>query len=234
MPSLQIPGSLCASLHPDYRGPESPASVIEAIISAARAMVVKVIEDGIAPAAIPEIHDPGITRNVSFPAKIMVTIEDYAFDQNLQESQAIRAFLYAAIARGHAVENRIQVVDDLRPYTKALGLNRRPEQSMFFDCLHASLENGKIGLVEGATGIGKTLAIVAAAAEAVRKTGRAVITAPTLQVLRDFIVTHAKLAEEMPGMPSARPVFGRQEYVSQTLLEAVMDEGILASERRSP
>lgn len=228
MPGLQIPGSLCESLHPDYRGPDSPPKVLDEIVKAARAMVVQVIQDGIAPPPIPETHDPGITRNVSFPAPIAAVIGDYAFEHQLQDSQVIRAYLYAAIARGHAIEHRVQVIDDLRPYTKALKFGRRVEQSALFDCLTDSLTTGKIGMVEGATGIGKTLAIVAAAAEAIPKMGRVVVTAPTLQILRDFINTHASLAAKLPSMPNQRTVFGRQEFVSRLLLEATLDEGIIA------
>lgn len=228
MPNLQIPGALCASLHPQYTGPDSPKQVLGTIIEAARKMVVGVVEAGVPAAKLPTSHDPGVNRNVSFPAAIMSVIDEHAYTANLTQSEAIRAYLYAAIARGDALAHRITEKDNMAAYTGALGLGFRQEQSLLFDCLIDTLGKHQVGLIEGATGIGKTLAMIAAASETISDGGRAVICTPTIQVLREFISTHDRLASEMPDLPGMRVVLGKPEYVSRELIEEALDEGAVA------
>ena len=230
MPNLQVPGSLCLLLHPDYQGPDSPIHIKDAIIGISRKMVIEVIKQKIPPARLPGIHDPGISRNVSFPASIMNVIEDHAIEANLIEPDAISAYLYAAIARGDALAYRPVVADGLAPYREAANPDwkRRADQTLLFDCINETIEKRQVGLIEGATGIGKTLAMVAAAAKALDMGGRAVICAPTIQVLRDFIQAHAAIEKGMPEMPAKRVVLGRPEYVSVELLQSVLNDGPVA------
>ena len=229
MPNLQIPGSLCRILNPDYTGPESPKVVTDTIVDAARKMITGVVKAGISPALLPHTHDSGISRNVSFPAAIMDVIEDHAFNSNLSTCDAIRAFLYAAIARGDALSYQTTIDDSLAVYRDALNWTRRPEQSLLFNHVVEVLSKNEIGFIEGSTGIGKTLAMVAAAAKTIEKGGRAVICTPTIQILRDFIKTHDEIEQNAPDLlPEKRVVLGRSEYISRGLLESVLMEGAVA------
>lgn len=230
MANLSIPGSLCVALHPAYTGPDSLKPVLDHIVGAARKMIAEAIEAGIQPAAIPPAGDPGIHRNVSFPADIQKVINRYALDEGIPQSLAARAFLLAAMARGLALGHRYSAAADendaLRPYRQAINPDhqRREEQSLLYSHLITTLSGGKIGFIEGATGIGKTLAMTAAAIDSIRDGGRAVISAPTLQVLRDFIGTHARIRDALPETPPARVVLGMGEYVSANILREILAE----------
>lgn len=235
MPSIQIPGSLCKSLHPDYTGSDSSDEVCRYIRLAAKKMIEGAIQDGLSPAKLPPTVDIGMTQNISFAARDDRVIRDLAKLDGIRESDAARRFLFAAIARGDAINHQIAVVSDaFAPYLTASGRQPRHAQSTFFNCVQDTLGSGiagkgRIGLIEGATGIGKTLAILGAAAETLRRVayGRVAVAVPSLQIMSQFIREHRRLAETLPDLPTLRAVVGRQEFVSVTAVQQVLKDGII-------
>ena len=193
MPSLSIPESICRSLTPAFDGGATPQSAQKHIREAVKSMVLSAIEDGLAPAPLPVSPESGLVVCITLPAKADRLNRETAKRFAIRESDAALCYLYAALARGDAANYKV-VPDStaLAPYLAAEGHRPRHHQTLFFDNLIDALESDGIGLVEGSTGLGKTLAMIAAAAETLRgqKTGRCVIAVPTLQLLHRFAETH--------------------------------------------
>lgn len=235
MPSIQIPGSLCKSLHPDYTGSDSSEEVCRYIRLAAKKMIEGAIQDGLSPAKLPPTVDVGMTQNISFAARDDRVIRDLAKSDGIREADAARRFLFAAIARGDALSHQVAVVsNDFVPYLAASNKQARHAQSTFFNCVQETLGSGiagkgRIGLIEGATGIGKTLAIIGAAAETLRQVGygRVAVAVPSLQIMGQYIREHRRLAENLSDLPTLRAVVGRQEFVSVTAVQQVLRDGII-------
>lgn len=229
MPSIQIPSPVCSDLHPDFHGDESTKEVNDYIAEAVKNLIVGAIDSGLTPVEPPFEEAPGITRNITFPAKQDREIRRLVNEKGVRYGTAVKWFLYAALARGDASEYRRQPKEDspLLPYLRAIKFDPRHHQTIFFNSLRESLGDGKIGIIEAATGVGKTLAMVAAAAETLKtaRFGRAVIATPTLQMLAQFVRQHKALEKDIPDMPLARVVIGRQEFLCKADLESVLDEG---------
>lgn len=226
--SLTVARDVCERLHPAYTG-ECHPDIRTFIIDACRRMIMDVVTQGIVPVRTAPVRgDGGLSRTVSFPKPVQDVIHAYADTHDISPAQANADYLAAAVARGMLLAHRAQRDGDdpLLPYREALaaGLTRRDEQNILYGCLEALSRDGAIGFVEGATGIGKTLAMIVAAMQAVRGGGRAVIATPTLQVLRDFITTHARLYGAMPDLPPARVVLGMAEYVAVDTLLHILPE----------
>lgn len=236
MISVQLPGSVCASLHPDYQGDETAPDVKAFLRKAAQEMIRGAIKSWLSPATLPQAHDPGLEIVLSFSGAFAIAIDRVANAENQLPGHVAKRFLLAAVHRGDVLNHRFEVEQDRESLLDAYVatdpfLTRRKEQVVFFDCLMDCLNNQKIGLVEGATGIGKTLAMIAAAAETLNGIGqgRAVIAAPTLQVLKQFILQHRKIdaSGAIRGLPRHRVTIGRQEFLDPTELRAVLADQLL-------
>lgn len=98
---------------------------------------------------------------------------------------------------------------------KNLKLQERPEQVAAFGTMEDALSNGKIGLVEASTGVGKTLAAVFAAARWIRREQQSCcIAVPTLALLRQVLGEYRRIAQ-FETLPPLRSFFGRREFISQ-------------------
>lgn len=94
-------------------------------------------------------------------------------------------------------------------------LQERPEQVAAFGAMEDALGNGKVGLVEASTGVGKTLAAVFAAARWIQREQQSCcIAVPTLALLRQVIAEYRRI-ETMETLPQMRTFFGRREFISQ-------------------
>ena len=149
--------------------------------------------------------------------------------ETIRETDATLKFLYAAMARGETPIEPTGVADVMTPYLAGDGLDKRYHQSLFAEHLLTCMDDGHrhIGLVEAATGVGKTLAMIAAAAEKLRAVafGRCLITVPTIQLLCQFAHQHNRLAATLPDLPAGRFVVGRNEFVCVAELRAVLKSG---------
>lgn len=190
-------------------------------------MIEDAIRSGLPPAKLPATPETGVSMNISFKSIEDRVIRSLATGEGIAQSEAAQRFLLAAIARGDAINHQIEASSgDLPRFLAAAGRSERHGQNTFYNCLMDSLSGNKIGMVEGATGLGKTLAMIAAAATTLKQAGfgRAVITAPSLQILGQFVRQHRGL-ETLDGMPGCRPIVGRQEFVSQEALTQVLMDG---------
>jgi CRISPR type IV-associated DEAD/DEAH-box helicase Csf4 len=230
MPSVPIPASLCRLLHPDFDGEHSSPEAVRFIRLAAKSMIEAAIRDELQPATLPPVVEPGITQNLSFAARDDRVLRSTAKVLEVTESEAARRYLFAAIARGDAISHRVPAGGGkLQRYLQAVGKVERHAQNVFYLAVLESIRSGGIGLVEGATGLGKTLALIAAASEVLagQQFGRVAIATPSIQLMRQFVTQHRSLDVGMDDLPSFRVVLGQQEFVSRSELAGVLRDGEL-------
>lgn len=114
---------------------------------------------------------------------------------------------------------------------KALNVGRthpykeRSEQALFYVQLRDTFAEGKVALAEAATGVGKSVAILAAGIEAIRqRQTRMLIAVPTLALVGQYQDTHQELQNADSTIPPLRLIFGRQEFISQHALAKFLIE----------
>jgi CRISPR type IV-associated DEAD/DEAH-box helicase Csf4 len=110
--------------------------------------------------------------------------------------------------------------------------DRKPRegQNEFYDNLHSSLRNNKIGICESSTGSGKTAAILAALFDTIKGKGkRGLISTPAVALVRDFATEHTRLGVNAPPL---RIFFGMNEFVSEIELTDFLDNWDSHNEQR--
>lgn len=100
-----------------------------------------------------------------------------------------------------------------------VGLDGRVEQKKFVSILLKAVHTNKIVMAEASTGVGKSIALLLTAIEAVKKNQRTVVAAPTLQVLRQLVSQYS----EMKRKPAHAVLLGRGEFVSKYRIEDLLD-----------
>lgn len=226
MPTLNVPKSACALLHTGFHPDDVTDDVRLFIRKAVQELICQAIDDGIPPAELPAAVETGYPMNITFTKEHDRAIRNLSKDRKIREGDAALSYLYAALARGDALERRRDVSDSvLHSYVDALGLDDRQHQNVFAETLISALSGKGIGMVEGATGIGKTLAMVVAAAHVLkgRAFGRSLVSVPTLALLRQFARQHQALANALPDFPGSRFILGKNEFVSVGDLLALLD-----------
>ena len=99
----------------------------------------------------------------------------------------------------------------------------RSAQVQFYDNLWTSVKSFDVGLVEGGTGIGKTRAMISAAARRVLEQESSVgICAPSLILLRQFADEYKKQSV-VTDLPPLRLFVGRREFVDESALTTFLD-----------
>lgn len=226
MASIKIPASVCIQIESEYESNPSDELIIKTIRQAVKAMIESAIDDGLTPAALPASTEVGASMNISFVASHNRVIRQLAKQLMIREGDAALKYLYAALSRGDAVALKEPTASFLDRYTQARGLSRRPQQVLFAQSVLSSLQSKNIGLIEAATGVGKTLGIVAACSEIISQSpfSRVVVAVPSIQLIRQFAKEHRALQEQM-AMPEARCVMGRNEFICVKELESILQSG---------
>lgn len=219
MPRMSIPRSLCLSVTADFAGEKTSPDKRLLIRAEVKRLVALAIETGLPPIIVPDVErETGISENMSFPMRIDRAIRmSQESNPEVSYGNIAKGFVLAALLRETNSSDGTEKDDNdtLSRHCAALGFGCvRPAQRSFFANLSDSL-SGKVGMVEGATGIGKTMAIITAAVEQVEKTGEnVVITVPSLLLVSDFTKTHRALEKAGALLVNAVPIVGRQEFVS--------------------
>lgn len=95
----------------------------------------------------------------------------------------------------------------------------RLSQAFIYDYISRSLHDGRVGFVEAGTGTGKTRAEVAAALDAIARTGEsACIAVPTFRVMAQVQAEYIAQSSHRNDAAPLRLVRGRREFVSADLL----------------
>lgn len=229
MATIKVPESICLAIVPSLAEDPSNADALKQLRTAIKSMIENAITDGLTPAKLPQVTEAGITMSVTFAAKEDRTVRQLARTEGIREGDASLKFLYAAIARGDLTAFRKSTDNFLAPYLRALGKKPMHHQGVFGDYLKETLASTSIGMIEGATGIGKTLAIIGACIESLQKKtfGRCLVAVPTLQLLSQFAGQHAELNASFgkDTIPPPRVIVGRSEFVCVAELQALLGAG---------
>ena len=133
---------------------------------------------------------------------------------------------------GPAIDQAEKTVDAAHPLAilnQAMQAQEsRGSQAQLYDNLWETLTTGKIGMVEGGTGIGKTRAMMACAVRwAKERQANIGICAPTIALLRQLTSEHQRQHGATAGdVPPIRLMIGRREFVGEfDLLEFLADKG---------
>lgn len=238
MPTIKIPESLCLALFPAFQeAPDSP-DVLKSIRLAAKAMIETAIADGVPPAELPAATEGGVSFNLSFATKEDKVIRALSRTESIRESDAVLKYLYAQAARGGLAQACAEPGGGfLSRYLGAIPerAEERHHQKLCAQHILDSLQTGKIGMIEAATGVGKTLAIIGANAELLRDKafGRAVVAVPTIQLIRQFAAQHQAIeAAGVADFPRGRAVVGRAEFLCVNDIKGLLRSGTLLFDTR--
>lgn len=233
MPTINIPEGICIALSPAFKeAPESPEA-LKAVRQAAKSMIETAIEDGIQPAELPAATEAGVSFNLSFAGKSDKAIRSLSKAESIRESDAALKYLYAQIARG-GLSEVMQATEGsfLARYLRATTskTEERHHQNLCAQHILNALQDGKVGMIEAATGVGKTMAIIGASAELLRdkEFGRAVVAVPTIQLIRQFAKQHRDIEHSgLEDFPTGRAIVGRPEFLCVGDVKALIRSGTL-------
>lgn len=163
-----------------------------------------------------------------------------AREHQVTEARVRSALLRLALDRYQKEKGDSQIEPQapgaLGRFLKALGWSPRRHQTEFTKSVGDALSRGKIGLIEAATGVGKTLGVIAAACDLIEHEGsdRIVVTVPTIALINQYADRHEELIACGISMPASRVVFGRGEFVDTEALQMLLaTEGAVDRETKS-
>lgn len=236
MAKIILPPTLFAAIYANQPIDDMTQSQIDNVGKIAKAMIIKAVEDKIQPEAIKEgFFDSSMhSRAISLPPDIDRPLKIMAKESNVTASSMYQQMLIAAMAKDlHApfIQSKSIALDK---YLTALSLGNRHHQDVLFGNIEDALDNKKCGLVEGATGIGKTLAILSSANErALKSQARVVISVDSIANMSQYLHTYKKLAEQSALMAPLRYVLGKNNFVSVVKLIALMDDPVFEDVKES-
>lgn len=233
--TFRVPVDTCASLVPGYG---TPALDDRAVKAAIKQLISKALETGTQPVSMdipPSMQTVRI--NLSLKDIEAVQIRDVAKALGVPESIACQRLII-----GMAQTSPATLADTIprgcellqEAWNKAMK-SARVSQAQVYLNLQDALSDGHIALVEAATGVGKTLAMLLAAEDRLRTVpdSRVVISVPTLAVMRQFVATYTELVSAGFEIHSVETLFGRREFVSLDALREVLDNPKYVDHRQS-
>lgn len=138
---------------------------------------------------------------------------------------ATKALIWRFINAGGGVESACDSVDEseMAALVRRIGGRQvRPEQVAAFCNIDSALKDGRIGLVEASTGVGKTLASVFAAIGWIQREAKSCcIAVPTLALLAQVVAEYRRVESAMRDQEIAPPLrvfMGRREFVSSAAM----------------
>lgn len=230
--TIRVPVTACSVLVPGYNTPAVDDKALKAEIK-------RVLETSIRNEITPttervDASTPSERINLSISDVDATYVKRIAKERGLSETIICQQILLAAADRPIDVSLSIpEGAHLLQQAWLALEADERPEQAQFYVNLVDSLSGNHIGLVEGATGIGKTIAMLVAATDCLQRneTHRLVIAVPTLMLIEQFCATHQKLQNAGFPIPVLRPIIGKREFVSLHELRNLIETEEYASLR---
>ncbi len=186
---------------------------------------------------LPDDTDTGANHRVMFslsavPSSVLQTLATQHQLTAGPTAKRLLGMVALGALEGPAVDQTETTVDATHPLAK---LNQsmqaqesRGSQAQLYDNIWETLTTGKIGMVEGGTGIGKTRAMMACAVRwAKEREANIGICAPTIALLRQLTSEHQRQHGATAGdVPPIRLMIGRREFVGEfDLLEFLADKG---------
>ncbi len=223
--TFRVPVDTCAILVPGYG---TPALDDRAIKAAIKQLISTALRNGTQPVTMdipPSMQTVRI--NISLKDVEAGQIRDVSKSLGVPESVVCQRLII-----GLAQSSPATLADTIPPgcelledaWTKTLKTARVSQAQVYLN-LQDALSDGHIALVEAATGVGKTLAMILAAEDRLRTVpdSRVVISVPTLAVMRQFVASHSELVAAGFQIHPVETLFGRREFVSLDVLREIMD-----------
>lgn len=217
--TFRIPKSVCAKLVPAYG---SPAADALAIKHAMREVVANALERGTEPASDEVPASEPIERiNISLKDELAHQVSALAKEQGVAVSIACQR-LILGYAKGNAEpppETVPEGCELLQEVWSKSGLEPRIAQAQVFANIRGAMLGSQVALIEAATGVGKTVAMLLAAEQYLRDQSgvRVAIAVPTIALMAQFANTYEALGRSVPMHP-IHAIFGRREFVSRRAL----------------
>jgi CRISPR type IV-associated DEAD/DEAH-box helicase Csf4 len=198
------------------------------IIKVAKKMIAEAVENKITLIKIKDEYESEFAfhHNISFTQAVDRPIKFLSRSEQEVPSRTCLRLLASAMGKGYHVDH-IPTNDThaLSPYLASLKFSQRHHQNLLFDNVYTSLNTEKCGLVEGGTGIGKTLAILANANElALQHTQRVVIATNTISNITQYLDTYNELLNAKHEMQPLQIILGRGTFVCTEKLLALLDD----------
>lgn len=221
--TFRVPKNVCEKLVPGFGTPAADALAVKHVM---RSTVAKALEEKLDLLHIEVPSKAAIERvNLSLNNELAEQVRVLSKSSGVPESVVCQRLIlsYAAVHESAHLESVPGGCELLEEAWAAAGLSTRVEQAQVFLNLRGAFEGGQIALVEAATGVGKTLAMLLAAEQCLRDHpgGRVAIAVPTIALMRQFAEAYGRL----PGSLSMHPlhaVFGRREFVSRDAVRELL------------
>jgi CRISPR type IV-associated DEAD/DEAH-box helicase Csf4 len=227
MAKVKLPRQLFEELFPNIQFDELSDEQISFVCKTAKLIIKSAIEGELMPNVIKEEDDGDFAHHhhITFPADIDKKLKLLSAKYHVTPSRMYLQMLISGMEKGHHIPHIPTHSSALTPYLAALGFSERHFQSLLYSYIDDTFENKKCGLIEGGTGIGKTLAILAGANEkATNSQSRVVIATNSISNIHQYIDNYEKLvANEFPMQPM-QIILGQGNFVSVTRLTLIIDE----------
>lgn len=224
MPQVNVYESLKKKLLPLTESSELTKEDISMMRLIVKPMIEQAIEQELDLAPIEEDQVICITQNFSFKPVHDRVIRRKSKELKIRESEVLTMLLNAAEHQefyNNHLEKSI-TTHSLSKYLKASKRDERIAQTKFHTFLLDSLHNNKVGFVEASTGVGKTLAMIAAANEiSLKENQRTIIAVPTIAVMRQFANEYSTIKDICTP---ANFTLGMSSFVDIEALEALVDD----------
>lgn len=213
--TFRVPAHVCKLLIHGYGTPAVDQNYIKADI---KRILESAINEGLPPlvqeiAATTPTERINLSLNDANARKVVALATGLGVPNSIACQQLVMA---AADAGAMQMEDALPSgVELLEEAWKATGKDVRVAQAQVYADLNDALSDGGVGMVEAATGTGKTLAMVLAAEKLLRATqeSRVVIASPTISLIRQFANTHRELEVSGFSVHPIRCILGRREFV---------------------
>lgn len=211
-------------------------------ILAARDLALEAIEMGLPPIAIPRSNlNKGTVKLSESQQEIFLKGKTFAESQgfrDLENGRLLGAFCNAYLTQLQKNEKaqQEQKREAEGAAEKPTGLEKRPEQDLFYARLKNGMTKGMIVMAEGATGIGKGLAMARAVKELCEDgLGPALVAAPSLVTLQQDLAEWFTLDKYHPSKLQAAIVLGKGNFIDPeaVLAMSLEDESLPYEDREN-
>lgn len=228
MPIINIPYTLCQQVVLDFTPNELDTNETTKIRTVVKSMIVGAIDEDLTPLKVPDDLLIGTHQNFSFKQSHSKRIMAIARKSKTTESKIALGYLLAAMEKG-SEQNYIETDTDsgtmLKKYTDQLGFAERPHQTILFSYLQNAIADSKVGIVEGSTGVGKTLSITASANEtALLYKASVCISTNSIETIKQFALLYNRLQNTKIKLAPLQVIIGRPSFVSEEKLNTVLDD----------
>lgn len=223
--TFRLPTEACKKIVPGYG---TAAVDTSGIRSAVKNVLIAALDEGIDPLPIEVPPSTPTERiNLSLDESIASKVRPLSKDVGVADSIICQRILLSMInTRPHTTSEIIPPGCELleEAWEKTPRFSQNLAQAQVFLNIDDALSGGHIAMVEAATGVGKTTAILLAAEKRLANVPDSIITiaVPTIAIMRQFFATHRTLSDNGVPVSPIETIFGKREFVSVEVLHEVI------------